>query len=96
MQVSVNRPKYEDLFQTKISKAIGKELYSQITEEDDIIFVQVLTQGRVVGKYTFKKDDTIATIEKSQTIERDYFPFEFCIYEVVKYCKRKKIKYIDW
>lgn len=96
MQVSVTKPKYDELFQVRLQKAIAKELYSEITEDDDIIFVQVLTQGRVVGKYTFTKEDTVATIDKSHTIERDYFPFEFCVNEVVKYCKRKKIKHIEW
>lgn len=96
MQVTVSKPVYHIHFLDKLKRAIAKELTSNITEDDDTIFVQVLSQGRVVGKYTLKKEDTIATIEKSHTIERDYFPFEFCINEVVKYCKRKKIKHIEW
>lgn len=96
MQVSVSKPRFEEDFKIKIAKAIAKELHSQITEVDDTVYVSVYSQKRPVGRFTFIKEETIATIDKSQVIERDYYPFEFCIAEVVKYFKRKKIKYIDW
>lgn len=96
MQVSVAKPQYEDDFKAKIAKAIAKQLTSEFTEVEERFFVSIYSQGRPVGRYSFIKEDSIATIEKNWTIERDYFPFEFCISEVVKYLKRKKIKYIDW
>lgn len=96
MQVSVTKPTFEYEFKVKIAKAKAKKVHSQITEVEDRAYISVYSQNRPVGRFTFIKEDTIATIEKSHVIERDYYPLEFCISELVKYYKRKKIKYIDW
>lgn len=95
MKISVNKPNFDDDFKSKIQKSTAKAVHSSIIE-NDIILVKVFSQERIVGVFTFIKDDDKLMLKKNQIIERDYYPFEFCILEVVKYFKRKKIKTIEW
>lgn len=97
MNISIGKPNFADDFKDKIQKSTAKAVYSSMTELDDKnVLLKVYSQGRTVGVFKFNKDDTLLTLKKKHIIEKDYFPFEYCISEVVRYFKRKKIKNVEW
>ena len=96
MQISVKKPNFKTDFKASIAKAVAKELHSKIDQAEDHLFISIYSQDRPVGRFTFEKEEDCLSLKKFQVIEKDYPSFEFCISEVVKYSKRKKIKYITW
>ena len=99
MKISTAKPNFDEEFRQKVLKAVGKELTSEITTDFTPHFsVKIFSQDRVIGRYSFvvDKEKKTATLEKQFTIERDYYPFEFCIVEVIRYFRNKKIKNVIW
>ena len=96
MQISVARPDLDGGFLQKIAKAKIKEIKADITVEGSEVNIQVKSSNRTVGRFTFLRDDDSYFLEARHVIERENYPFEFAISELLRLAKRKKIKYIAW
>lgn len=66
----------------------------QLTENE--VLVTVFASGRKVGFFTFERDDGRCTLKTKSVIERDFYPFEFAITELIKPLKRRKSLSICW
>lgn len=96
MQLNVNKPNFDNNFKARIARAIGKGSSLEISSDGDFINIIVNANNRVVGKFTFNKGEEESILIKKFVIEREFYPFEFAISRLVKYLKKKKVKFIVW
>lgn len=96
MKVSVNSPKFDDGFLFGLKKAIARGCTTLIDRTGDNIYIEAKSGDRVIGKYTFIIDGDECKMAKKFTIEREYYPFEVVVSDLVKFLKRKKIKFVIW
>jgi hypothetical protein len=96
MQISISKPDFSVDFKDHIARARAKGCTQQIIIADTFIEAQVIASGRLVGKFSFDKEDDNCILKGYHVIEREFYPFEFIIFELAKFLKRKKIKFIVW
>lgn len=96
MQISVADPEFSEEFLIKVSRAVGKGAVFNQDSQNEFINVFIRAGNRDVARFYFTKDGEDCILEKKLVIDRSYYPFEFAIFELVKFFKRKKIKYILW
>lgn len=96
MKILVSNPKFKKEFKENIVQASRKGCKAEITDIKDYSSVIVYSSNRPVGKFFFEKDGDILVLTKKFIIEREYRPFECAINALVKFYKKKKIKYVVW
>lgn len=96
MQILVEKPELDGGFLQKIAKAKIKEIKADVTIEGSEINIQIKSSNRTVGRFTFLRDDDSYILEARHVIERENYPFEFAISELLRVARKKKIKYIAW
>ena len=96
MQITVRKPNYPPAFKAAIDHSYRKSVTHQLDNLNDRIYITVYSQKRPVGRFTYVVQEDKCVLEKRFVIERDYCPFEYSIATLVKYFKRKKIKYLLW
>jgi hypothetical protein len=94
MKIQVKKTKYPDDFLASIEKSLKKGVKSQITNIEDMIITAVYANGRPIGRFRFRLIDDTCKLEYKLIIEKDFYPLENIVYNLVKWLKRKKIKYI--
>jgi len=94
MQITVSNPKYSNDFKEAVARGKRKNCTTEIDDAKEQTIVYVRNANRVVGKLYFEKDDNKAILLKRYIIEKDYRPLEFGLSAVVKFYKKKKIKYV--
>ena len=96
MQISTKKPAFDDEFISRVNKSELKGSVAQISFDDTHVLVTVIASVRPVGRFSFIIDDAVYLLEKSHIIEREFYPFELAVYELVKVAKKKKVFAICW
>lgn len=94
MQILVSKPNFDQEFLKRVGRARSKGSSVSINLDENNLSVFVIASGRTLGKFSFSIEEENCILFKRAIIEREYCPFEFTVYSLVKYLKRKKIKYI--
>ena len=96
MFVTTFKPEFDDIIKDKIKVASLKRCETAITKVNDFLYVSVYASSRPVGRFVFELEDENAILIKRFIIEREFYPLEFCLSELTKYLRKKKIKYLLW
>lgn len=94
MQIAVNKPDFDQDFLKRVARARSKGCFVTTDLQDNNLSVFVIANSRTIGKFSFALEEENCILFKKAIIEREYCPFEYTIFNLVKYLKRKKIKYI--
>lgn len=100
MQVSVLYPSLDSEFRSRLHTAHLKNSKASVRQNGDGVYVEVRSNVpynghfRVLGKYWFEVEQDICTLERRQTIEKEYYPFELAIEALTEYFKKSEVKYI--
>ena len=96
MKISINKPEFENSFLVSYKKATARGCSTFIDKKDNDIYIEVKSNDRVIGKFSFVIDGDECISSKKFIIEREYYPFELAIFDLVKFLKRKKVKFVIW
>lgn len=96
MKVTISKPQFSDDFLFGLKKSTARGCSTFIDRNEDNIYVEVRSGERIIGKFSFIIDKDECTLTKKFIIEREYYPFELAISDLVKFLKRKKVKFVIW
>jgi hypothetical protein len=96
MQISVKNPEFTEEFLILANKGDRKGCGIAVFFDEESVGVIVSASGRVVGRFEFVRDENSLILDRQHIVEREFYPLEFAIQEMVRACKRKKILAICW
>jgi hypothetical protein len=94
MKISITKPDFSEDTLNKIQIANKKGVKVFINSTDSRDKAYAICDNRTVGKVFLSKEKTIARIYKKHIIEGDLYPLEAILFELVKFYKRRKIRFI--
>ena len=96
MIISVSKPSFKKDFLDNLNIAVNKGVTVEINQDSETKRDKAIARanGRVVGKMVLERKKGEAIAKQSIIIERDFYPYEVILFELVKYYKRRRIKQI--
>lgn len=101
MKVSASRSRFSNKFGRAVAVAKNKKVNVEFTEDYKSLTAVVSTKHMVVGRFMFEKMISPRNVGeelvmvKHHVIDKGSFPLEACLFELTKYLKKSKIKYIS-
>lgn len=96
MELKVVKTKFPDGFKENVKKAVAKEVTSLLDVVKQYIFISVYVSKRPVGHFMFEVQYDKCVMKQSHIIENEFYPLEVALTELLTYCKKHKIKTIEY
>lgn len=95
-EIAVRKTKFPEGFKKLVSKAKFKGTTSQLDTKFNFIFMSVYANKRPVGRFMFETDGKRCFLKNKLIIENEFYPLEVAVNDLIIYCRKKKIKTIEY
>lgn len=94
MKLSITKPIFDNHLLEAVQIADRKGVTIDIVSDGDLDKAYAHCNGRTVGKLFLRREKTQAKIVKTHVIEREFYPYEAILFELVNFYKGSKTKSI--
>jgi hypothetical protein len=96
MELKVIKTKFPEDFKESVKIARYKGVTTLLNEARQYIAISCYMNSRPVGHFLFEAVGDKCILRKKLIIENEFYPFEIAIIDLIAYCKKKKIKTIEY
>lgn len=96
MELKVSKTQFPEGFKEHVKIARFKGVSALLDEIKEYIGISCYMNNRAVGRFLFKIDGEKCVMTSRLIIESEFYPQEIAIMELLLYCKRHKIKVIQY
>jgi hypothetical protein len=96
MELKVIKTNFPDGFKESLKKARYKGVTALLDDIKGYIAITCYMNNRAVGRFLFEIQGDKCIVKKRLIIESEFYPLEIALTELLIYCKKKKIKSIEY
>ena len=96
MELKVIKTKLPEGFKENVKIAQKKGVSALLNDVKGYILISVYANNRPVGRFMFEVQYDKCIIKKFHIIENEFYPLEIALTELLTYCKKHKIKTIEY
>ena len=96
MELKVIKTKFPVEFKENLKKAQFKGVSALLDDVSGYIAISCYMNKRAVGRFLFEIQGEKCVMKKFHIIESEFYPLEIALTELLIYCKKKKIKFIEY